>query len=74
MVYIQSFFVSSGLIPGSKYRAGIIDVSVVLVSNPVRFMSLRLFSGDDTDSKDDNENRYHTSKYPVPLNRVHPGE
>jgi hypothetical protein len=74
MDYIRSFFVSSGLIPGFNSPAGIIVVSVVPVCNPVKYMKLRLFSGDDADSKDDNENRYHTSKDPVPLNRVHPGK
>jgi hypothetical protein len=74
MDFLRFFFVSSGLIPGFSSPAGIIHGSVVLVPNSAKYMKLRLFSGDDTDSKDDNKNRYHTSKNPVPLNRVHPGE
>ena len=73
MDFLQSFFVSSGLTPGFNSPAGIIDGSVAPVCNPVKYMKLRLFSGDDADSKDDNENRNNTSKDPVPLNRVHPG-
>ncbi len=71
---LRFFFVYSGLTAGFNSPAGIIVVSVAPVCNPVKYMKLRLFSGDDADSKDDNENRYHTSKDPVPLNRVHPGK
>jgi len=72
MDYIRSFFVSSGLTAGFNSPAGIIDVSVVPVRNLAKYMYLRLFSREDTNSKDDNENRDYGSENPSKITGLCP--